>query len=93
MDDQVASQQQDVLRPIRMFVGALQGALGSDQSYASTDASVYNPPRQFVVVGPQGQTAVEGQPIITAGAGGFTLSPMGMVIALGVAYLVFRKKG
>lgn len=64
-DQQVASQQQDVLRPLRMFVNALQAGLGSNQSYAGTDSTVVNPPGQFVIVGTNGGQAVEGQPIFS----------------------------
>lgn len=54
-----AEQTQDELRPLRAFVGALNGYLGPDQSYAGTDSSAANPPRQFAVYGPQG-TSLEG---------------------------------
>jgi hypothetical protein len=71
----------------------LQQVVGSDQSFAGTDASVYNPPRQFVVIGPNG-AAVEGEPILaTTGAGGVAVSPLGLLLAIGLAWLVLRKKG
>lgn len=83
-------QEQDGLRVVRAFVGAMQGYLGPDQSYGYQDggAGLYSPPRQFTVIGPQG-VAIEGQPIIAAApaGGGLVLSPV--LIWVGIGALVY----
>lgn len=83
-------QQQDGLRVVRAFVGALNGYMG-DQSYAGQDGYTVNTPRQFMVIGPQG-VAVEGTPVIAqAPSGGVALSPVVMWLAFGaLLYAVFK---
>ena len=73
---QNAEQDQDALRVLRAFVGAVAGYTG-DQSYAATDSGMSNPPGQFVTLGPQG-TQTEGQPglmLSSAGASGGLVIP------------------
>jgi hypothetical protein len=85
---------QDQLRPLRAFVGAMNGWLGSDQSMAGQDASASNPPRQFVTLGPQGVSLEGTQTSAPAAAGGlgFVLQPW--MIAAGLAagaFLLLRR--
>lgn len=83
-------EQQDDLRVVRAFVGALNGYLG-DQSYARQDGYSANVPGQFMTIGPQG-VAVEGTPVIAqAPSGGIALSPVVMWLAFGaLLYAVFK---
>jgi hypothetical protein len=89
MDPIDQAQAQDSMRPLRLFVGALNGAL-NDQSYAGQDSAVYNPPNQFTVVGPYG-TGVDGKPIAITRAGGLVISPALMLVGLGVAVAMLWK--
>lgn len=91
-------QDQDNLRVLRTFVGALNGFMGgNDQSYAGQDASASNPPRQFVVLGPQGASLEGTQTQVATASGGLVLSPAlllvgGLVLVVGVA-LAMGKRG
>ena len=90
-DDPVAAQTQDDLRPFRMFVGALQGALASDQSLIGADGYAYNIPGRYTVLGPTG-IGLEGRPISTTPGGGLYLSPALVLMALGAAaYFLISK--
>ncbi len=90
MDEVQAAQSQDVLRPLRLFIGTLNTAFYGDQNYTGEDASVWNAPGQFSVVGPYG-TAVEGQPVMITRNGGVSISPALVLIALGAAAVWFWK--
>lgn len=88
---------QDSLRPVRMFIGALTGALaGSDQSPAWQDGVAYAPPYRYQNVGPYGYS-VEGTPIaaVTPVAatqnGGLYISPMMVLLGLGAAAALLWK--
>jgi hypothetical protein len=84
--------QQDALRPLRMFVGALTGAAqAGDQSYAGSDGYAWNLPGQYQVVGPYG-VSVEGAPISTTRNGGVYISPMVVMLAIGAAAVLLFKK-
>lgn len=86
-------EQQDRLRPLRMFFGAFSGALaGYDQALASEDAYSWNLPYRYQSVGPTG-VAVEGAPIAISRAGGLFVSPMVVLIGIGVAAAMLIKKG
>lgn len=95
MDSTSYAQQQDELRPFRMFVGALGGALmgASDQSYASMDAYSFNNPYRYQTVGPYG-VAVEGAgyPISATAGGGLYISPMLIMIGIGAAAMLLLKR-
>jgi hypothetical protein len=81
----------DGVTTFRQFIGGLNRAL-NDQSYSNQDGMAYNPPRQFMVEGPFG-TAVEGQPIMVSPAGGVQLSPMLVLVLLGLLAYSQLKKG
>jgi hypothetical protein len=95
MDSVTYAQQQDALRPVRMFVGALQGALigSNDQSVVGVDAYSYNNPYQYQSVGPWG-ASVEGSgvPITATPGGGVYISPMVVLIGIGAAAAFLLKK-
>ena len=92
MDDVSIQAQQDALRPVRMFVGALTGAMaGADQSYAGSDWYSWNVPGQYQNVGPWGYS-VEGQPIATTRGGGLVISPALVMLGLGAAAVLLWKK-
>lgn len=80
--------QQDALRPLRMFVGALSGAmLGADQTNASQDMGVWSLPPSYSgyqTIGPYSYSA-EGRPISAAPNGAIVISPMLVMIAIGAA--------
>jgi hypothetical protein len=86
---------QDSLRPFRMFVGAVTGALygSNDQSMAGFDGNSYNNPYQYQSVGPYG-VSVEGAglPISPTAGGGLYISPMVVLIGLGAAAMLFLKR-
>lgn len=89
-----AEQSQDELRPVRAFVGLLNGWLGSDQSMASQDAYAANPPRQFVTLGPQGISLEGTQTQVAAPAGGLVLPPWVLAAAVACgAFLLLREQG
>ena len=93
-DSYSVTAQQDALRPLRMFVGALTGAmLGADQSNATADAYAYGIPSAyagFQVVGPYSYSQ-EGRPIATTPGGGLVISPMLVMIGLGAAAVLLAK--
>jgi len=95
MDSVSLAAQQDDLRPIRMFVGALSGALigSNDQSVVGVDAYSYNQPYQYQTVGPWG-TSVEGAgvPIAATAGGGLYISPMLVLIGIGAAAMLLLKR-
>lgn len=92
METTTIVQQQDSLRPWRMFVGGLAGALaGAEQSYAGQDAYSYNMPYGYQVVGPYG-VGVEGAPISATRSGGLVISPMLVLIGIGAAAVLLWKK-
>jgi hypothetical protein len=86
--------QQDALRPLRMFVGALTGALqGADQSNATADGMPWSVPSAYAgyqVVGPYSYS-MEGRPIATTPGGGLVVSPMLVMIAIGAAVVLLAK--
>lgn len=87
------TQQQDSLRPLRMFVGALSGALaGADQSYAGQDGYSYSMPYQYQVINPGYGYSVEGAPISATRSGGLYISPMLVLLGLGAAAVLMFKK-
>ena len=91
-DTVTVTAQQDALRPFRMFVGALTGALnGADQSYAGADGYSWNTPYRYQSVGPYG-VAVEGAPIRTTPAGGLYISPMLVFLGIGAAAVMLWKR-
>ena len=91
-DDTSLQAQQDALRPLRMFVGALTGAVSAaDQSYAGADSYSWNLPGQFQNVGPYGYS-VEGTPIATTRTGGLVLSPALVMLGLGAAAVLLWKR-
>ena len=75
---------QDDLRPFRMFVGALQGALTADQSIYGTDPYAWNMPGRYQVIGPTG-VALADRPIATTQNGGLYIPPALALIGLGAA--------
>lgn len=84
--------QQDALRPLRMFVGALTGAaMAGEQSYAGMDGYAWNVPGQYQSVGPY-RVAVEGMPISTTAGGGLYVSPMVVMLGLGAVAMLLIKK-
>lgn len=92
MDTTTITAQQDALRPLRMFVGAITGALyGADQSVAGQDGYSYNPTYRYQSVGPYG-TSVEGAPLATTAGGGIYISPMLVMIAIGAAAVMVMKR-
>lgn len=91
MDQYSVTAQQDALRPLRMFVGALTGAmLGADQSNAATDGYTWNVPGGYQVVGPYSYS-VEGRPIATTAQGGLVISPMVVMLAIGAAAVLLTR--
>lgn len=85
--------QQDALRPLRMFVGALTGAAygANDQAVVGVDASVASFPGQYQVVGPYGYSQ-EGTPIYATRSGGLVISPSLVMLGLGVAAALLWKR-
>ena len=90
MDQTSLEAQQDALRPLRMFVGAIMGAVTADQTYAGQDGYSYNPARQYQVVSPYG-VAVEGAPIAATRSGGLYISPMVVMLGIGAAAVLLMK--
>lgn len=81
----------DYLRTVRSFIGATYSN-NSDQTYAGTDGTAFNPPAQYQSIGPGGAVGVEGKPISNAQTGALVMSaPVLIIGALVVAWLVFRK--
>ncbi len=91
MDDTVYMAQQDAMRPLRMFPGALTGpaSVGVDQSFATQDATAGNNPYAYAGVGQAG--AAVGAPISMPATAGVTLSPLTVVMVLAVAYMLWKK--
>jgi len=90
MSDYTLTAQQDALRPLRMFVGALTGA--ADQSYAGADSWSFNRPYQYQVVSPGYGYGVEGLPIAATQGGGLYVSPMLVMIGIGAAAVLLWKR-
>lgn len=83
---------QDSLRPIRQFVSMAGDLFGAfDQSYASSDALVYNVPRNYQTVGPYG-TSIEGTVISTANGGALVVSPLLVWLGIGFAAAMLWKR-
>lgn len=80
---------QDELRPLRMFVGAISAALGTDQTYAETDNNVSSRPGQYQSVSPYG-VSVEGRPVSNIQSAAVTL-PFGLILLAGIAFMVLKK--
>jgi hypothetical protein len=97
MDSVTVAAQQDALRPVRQFIGAISGAVsGYDQANAYSDYASYNLGRPgYQAVGPYG-VSVEGTayglPISPTPGGGVYISPMAVLFGLGVAVALFWKK-
>lgn len=86
-------EQQDRLRPLRMFVGAFSGALaGYDQALATQDAYAWSVPGQYQSIGPGG-VAIEGRPVTISRNGGVFISPMLVLVGLGAAAALLLRKG
>jgi hypothetical protein len=91
MDPISVQAQQDALRPLRMFVGALSGALiGAEQSNAAADGYAWNMPGGYQTVGPYTYSA-EGRPIAATAGGGLYISPMLVFLGIGAAVVYFAK--
>mgnify|MGYP001373244441 CR=1 FL=1 len=90
-DDTQLARAQDDLRPVRMFVGALQGALAADQSIVGMDGYAFNVPGQYQVIGPYGYS-LEGRPISTTQGGGLVISPAIVMMGLGAAIFFLASK-
>lgn len=86
------TQQADNLRPLRAFVGALQGYLGTDQTYANQDNVAVNQPLQYQKIGPSGQVGQEGRAVSNAQPMAILTSPVVLLLGVAlVAVLVLRK--
>lgn len=91
MDQTDIAAQQDAMRPLRMFIGALSGAMiGADQSMAGQDGTSWNVPGQYQVLGPY-SVSPEGRPIATTPGGGLYVSPMLVMLAIGAAAYALMK--
>lgn len=91
MDQYSVTAQQDALRPLRMFVGALSGAmLGADQTMAGQDGMPWNAPGGYQSVGPYSYS-VEGRPISATPQGGLYISPMLVMLGIGAAVVLLAK--
>lgn len=91
--DSTLVQQQDSLRPWRMFVGGLAGALaGAEQSLAGQDGYSYSLPYQYQVVSPGYGYGIEGAPISATRSGGLVISPMLVLIGIGAAAVLMWKR-
>lgn len=95
-DSVTIAAQQDALRPVRQFIGALSGAVsGYDQANAYDDWASYNQPYGYQSIGPYG-VSQEGTPyalpISTTRGGGVVISPNLILIGLGVAIAYFWPK-
>lgn len=91
MDQTDLIARQDALRPLRMFVGGLSGAMaGYDQAVAGQDGWSWNPTGQYQSIGPYG-VAVEGRPIATMNGGGLFISPMVVMLGIGAAAVLLLK--
>lgn len=77
-------QQQDEQRTARAFVSFLSTAFGVEQSTAGQDGNIYNAPRQYQSIGPNG-VGVEGYPVSTTQSGAVVLSPGLLLLAAGLA--------
>jgi hypothetical protein len=85
--------QYDDGRVIRDFVNFANDAFGDGQTLVTYDGSMVNPPGQFTLATPDGVVSVMGQPVSSiqsAPAGGVTISPQLLLLALG-AFLIFKK--
>lgn len=97
MTDVVAiSAQQDALRPLRQFVGALTGAVsGYDQATVYSDWAAYNTPTGYQAVGPYSVSA-EGRPytlpITATRSGAVIISPTLILFLAGIAAAMLWKK-
>lgn len=90
------SAQQDALRPLRQFVGALTGAVsGYDQATVYSDWASYNTPGGYQSVG-QYSVSAEGKPyalpITATRSGAVVISPTLILFGLGVAAAMLWKK-
>lgn len=93
MDQSDLAAQQDTLRSVRMFVGALQGAFGLDQQSVGYDAQAVNSPYRYQSIGPTG-VGVEGAPISSAQGAGVSaagISPLLLVGLVAVAAFVLPR--
>lgn len=88
-NDLSAIQQQDEMRPARMFVSLLSGALGIEQTVAETDNGVSTRTGQYQTVSPYG-VSVEGRPVSNIQSAAVTL-PFGLILLAGIAFLVLKK--
>lgn len=89
VEDPSAIQQQDEMRPARMFVSLLSGALGIDQTLADSDNGVSSRPGQYQTVTPYG-VSVEGRPVSNLQNAAVTL-PFGLILLAGIAFMVLKK--
>lgn len=84
---------QDALRPLRAFVGALAGGAAGyfDQTYANQDYYAASYPGRYQSVGPYG-VGIEGMPIAATPGGGLVLSPPLVMIGLGALAVMLWKR-
>lgn len=88
-DELSAIQQQDDLRPVRMFVNLVSGALGIEQTIAETDNGVGTRSGQYQTVSPYG-VSVEGRPVSNLQTAAITL-PFSLILLAGIGFLVLKK--
>lgn len=86
MTEQETITAQDWLRPARMFVGAINGAVYADQVSSSSDGYSVNVPGQYPGIG----TGPSARPVAVTQGGGLVLSPTMVLIGLvfGAALLI-----
>lgn len=88
--------QQDALRPLRQFIGALSGAVGGyEAATVYDDWGAVNYPGGYQVIGPNG-VAAEGRPyalpITATRSGALVISPTLLLFGAGVAVALFWKR-
>ena len=86
------TQQADIERTKRAFVGFLGSVLGVDQTYANEDQYVGNAPGQYVIANPDGTYSAMGRSSsnLQSVAPGFAITPALILIGL-VAFFALKK--
>jgi hypothetical protein len=92
MDDATLTQDADLERTKRAFVGFLSSVLGVDQSYSRQDAYIGNRADQFTIADPQGNFSQVGQPVSNlnqplAAAG---VTPGMLLLVAGLVFLLAK---
>ena len=90
MDQAQIAATQDALRPFRQFVSLISGIVG-EQTWASQDGYAGSMPYGYQSIGPYGWS-VEGAPVSVTRAGGVVISPMVVMIGLGVVATLILKR-